>query len=92
LAEAVHERGFPLIRGVQTGNDNWGQQRFWNNSFLERYMLGFDAHYGKHFRTFVEFKSGLESYRIGGLRPIDEKKLDFQNPVSIYLLGAVGRI
>jgi len=26
----------------------------------------------------VEFKSGLNSYRIGGPRPIDEKKLDFQ--------------
>jgi len=63
----------------QTGNNNWGEQPFWNNFFLERYMLGFDAHYGKHFRTFVEFKSGLESFRIGGPRPIDEKKLDFQN-------------
>jgi hypothetical protein len=63
----------------QTGNNNWGEQPFWNNVFLERYMLGFDAHYGKHFRTFVEFKSGLESFRIGGPRPIDEKKLDFQN-------------
>ena len=63
----------------QTGNNNWGEQPFWNNFFLERYMLGFDARYGKHFRTFVEFKSGLESFRIGGPRPIDEKKLDFQN-------------
>src|SRR5246500_1576573 len=63
----------------QTGNNNWGQQPFWNSFFLERYMLGFDAHYGKRFRTFVEFKSGLESFRIGGPRPIDEKKLDFQN-------------
>src|SRR5246127_2402530 len=63
----------------QTGNNNWGQQPFWNSFFLERYMLGFDAHYGKHLRTFVQFKSGLESFRIGGPRPIDEKKLDFQN-------------
>src|SRR6202161_951735 len=63
----------------QTGNNNWGQQPFWNNFFLERYMLGIDAHYGKHLRTFVQFKSGLESFRIGGPRPIDEKKLDFQN-------------
>ena len=63
----------------QTGNNNWGQQPFWNGFFLERYMLGIDAHYGKHFRTFVQFKSGLESFRIGGPRPIDEKKLDFQN-------------
>ena len=42
-------------------------------------MLGIDVHYGKHVRTFVQFKSGLESFRIGGPRPIDEKKLDFQN-------------
>ncbi|MGB9431590.1 MAG: alginate export family protein [Candidatus Acidiferrum sp.] len=63
----------------QTGNNNWGQQPYWNNFFLERYVLGLDAHFGKHVRTFVQFKSGLESFRIGGPRPIDEKKLDFQN-------------
>ena len=63
----------------QTGNNYWGQQPYWNNFFLERYVLGLDAHFGKHVRTFVQFKSGLESFRIGGPRPIDEKKLDFQN-------------
>ncbi len=63
----------------QTGNNNWGQQPYWNNFFLERYVLGLDAHFGRHVRSFVQFKSGLESFRIGGPRPIDEKKLDFQN-------------
>ena len=49
-----------------------------NGYFNERYMFYFDVHYGKHVRSFVELKSGLNSYRIGGPRPIDEKKLDFQ--------------
>src|SRR5580693_2965938 len=62
----------------QIGNDNWGQQPFMNGYFDERYMFYFDVHYGTHFRSFVELKSGLNSYRIGGPRPIDEKKLDFQ--------------
>jgi hypothetical protein len=62
----------------QIGNDNWGQQPFMNAYFNERYMFYFDVHYGKHIRSFVELKSGLNSYRIGGPRPIDEKKLDFQ--------------
>jgi hypothetical protein len=62
----------------QIGNDNWGQRPFMNGYFNERYMAHFDVHYGKHVRTFVELKSGLNSYRIGGPRPIDEKKLDFQ--------------
>jgi len=62
----------------QIGNDNWGQQPFMNGYFNERYMFYFDVHYGKHVRSFVELKSGLNSYRIGGPRPIDEKKLDFQ--------------
>jgi len=62
----------------QIGNDNWGLAPFWNAYFNERYMLHFDLHYGKHVRTFVELKSGLNSFRIGGPRPIDEKKLDFQ--------------
>jgi hypothetical protein len=62
----------------QIGNDNWGQQPFMNGYFDQRYMLSLDAHYGKHVRTFVEFKSGLNGFRIGGPRPIDEKRLDFQ--------------
>ena len=62
----------------QIGNDNWGQQPYMNGYFDERYMLSFDVHYGQHVRTFVELKSGLNSFRIGGPRPIDEKKLDFQ--------------
>src|SRR5258706_4599189 len=62
----------------QIGNDNWGQQPFMNGYFNERYMFYFDVHYGKHVRSFMELKSGLNSYRIGGPRPIDEKKLDFQ--------------
>src|SRR6266446_596723 len=62
----------------QIGNDNWGQQPFMNGYFNQRFMFYFDVHYGKHVRSFVELKSGLNSYRIGGPRPIDEKKLDFQ--------------
>jgi hypothetical protein len=62
----------------QIGNDNWGQAPYMNAYLNERYMLYFDVHYGPHVRTFVELKSGLNSYRIGGPRPIDEKKLDFQ--------------
>src|SRR6267142_5998564 len=62
----------------QIGNDNWGQQPFMNSYLNERYMLYFDVHYGKHVRTFLGLKSGLNSFRIGGPRPIDEKKLDFQ--------------
>jgi hypothetical protein len=62
----------------QIGNDNWGQQSYMNGYLNERYMLSFDAHYGQHVRSFVEFKSGLNSFRRGGPRPIDEKKLDFQ--------------
>jgi Alginate export len=62
----------------QIGNDYWGQAPFWNGYLNERYMLGFDIHYGPHVRTFVDFKSGINSFRQGGPRPIDEKKLDFQ--------------
>jgi hypothetical protein len=62
----------------QIGNDNWGQQPYMNGYLNERYMLSFDLHYGSHVRTFFELKSGLNSFRSGGPRPIDEKKLDFQ--------------
>ena len=41
-------------------------------------MLHTDWHLGKYVRVFVQLKSGLESFRTGGPRPIDEKKLDFE--------------
>src|ERR1700744_4267566 len=63
----------------QIGNDNWGQSPYWNGYLNQRYMPYFDLHYGRHVRTFVELKSGLNSFRRGGPRPIDEKKLDFQS-------------
>jgi hypothetical protein len=63
----------------QIGNDNWGQSPYWNGYLNERYMPYFDLHYGTHVRTFIELKSGLNSFRRGGPRPIDEKKLDFQS-------------
>jgi len=62
----------------QVGNDNWGKQPYTNTFFLERYVLHTDWHFGKHVRAYVELKSGLESFRKGGPRPIDEKKLDFE--------------
>jgi hypothetical protein len=62
----------------RVGNDNWGKQPYTNTFFLERYMLHTDWHLGKYVRAFVQLKSGLESFRHGGARPIDEKRLDFQ--------------
>jgi len=60
------------------GNDNWGQQPIQNAFFLQRYMTYADFHYGKHFRSFIQLKSGIETFRQGGPRPIDEKRLDFE--------------
>jgi hypothetical protein len=79
-----HEGWFLTIGGEarealeQVGDDNWGKQAYTNTFFLERYMLHTDWHFGKYIRAFVQLKSGLESFRQGGYRPIDEKKLDFE--------------
>lgn len=62
----------------RVGNDNWGKQPYSNTFFLERYMLHTDWQFGKYVRAFIQLKSGLESFRRGGPRPIDEKKLDFE--------------
>jgi hypothetical protein len=62
----------------QVGNDNWGKQPYMNAFFLQRYMLHSDWHLGENFRVFVQLKSGLEDFRAGGARPIDEKRLDFE--------------
>jgi len=72
----------------QVGNDNWGKQNFTNTFFLQRYMFHSDWHLGRHVRVFTQLKSGLELFRSGGPRPIDEKKLDFE---AAYLeLGTGG--
>ncbi len=57
----------------QVGNDNWGKQRYMNAFLLQRYMLHADWHLGNNFRFFVQLKSGLEDFRAGGQRPIDEE-------------------
>jgi hypothetical protein len=62
----------------QVGNDNWGKQRYMNAFLLQRYMLQSDWHLGENFRVFLQLKSGLEDFRAGGARPIDEKRLDFE--------------
>jgi hypothetical protein len=49
-----------------------------NAFLLQRYMLHSDWHLGENFRVFVQLKSGLEDFRAGGPRPIDEKRLDFE--------------
>src|SRR5438132_10167125 len=41
-------------------------------------MISLELHLGKLVRTFLELKSGLNCFRQGRPRPIDEKKLDFQ--------------
>jgi len=70
------------------GNDNWGQQGYQNRFFLQRYMLNASLQSGKHLRSFVQFKSGLEEYRVGGARPIDEKKIDFEAAFVDLTLGS----
>jgi hypothetical protein len=62
----------------QIGNDNWGQSPIMNGYLNQRYTAYADLHYGPHARTFLELKSGINSFREGGPRPIDEKKLDVQ--------------
>jgi hypothetical protein len=62
----------------QVGNDNWGKQRYMNAFLLQRYILHSDWHLGENFRVFVQLKTGLEDFRAGGARPIDEKRLDFE--------------
>jgi len=75
----------------QVGNDNWGKQNYTNTFYLERYVLHTDWHFGEHFRTYVEFKSDWESFRQGGPRPIDQKKLDFEEAFVEFRTGSADR-
>lgn len=58
-------------------NLGWGQAPEDDSGYLlQRYMLHADLHLGDHARVFFQIKSGLESGRTGGPRPVDEDKLD----------------
>jgi hypothetical protein len=58
-------------------NEEWGRaEERASNSLLQRYMLHADLRSGPHFRFFGQLKSGIESGRKSGPRPIDEDRLD----------------
>src|SRR5262249_41216923 len=59
------------------GNPGWGRGPKDDSGYLlQRYMLHADLHLGDRARVFFQIKSGLESGRTGGPRPVDEDKLE----------------
>ena len=59
-------------------NDNFGLGSVNNHGYwLQRVMLYADWHFGPFVRAFVQLKSDLEEGREPGPRPIDRKRLDF---------------
>ncbi len=65
-------------RGEYQDHPAFGAQPPYSGYFLERYLFSSDLHLATHFRTFIQFDSGLITGRDGGPRPgIDEDKLDF---------------
>ncbi|MBV9272523.1 MAG: alginate export family protein [Verrucomicrobia bacterium] len=59
-------------------NDNFGLGSVNNHGYwLQRLMWHSDWHFGPLFRAFVQFKSSEEEGRSPGPRPIDRKRLDF---------------
>src|SRR5262249_54359640 len=58
-------------------NPGWGRGPEDDSGYLlQRYMLHADLHLGDRARVFFQIKSGLESGRTGGPRPVDEDRLD----------------
>jgi len=58
-------------------NELWGQTGHPTNVYLlQRFMLHADEHLTRYLRFFAQVKSGLESFRLGGPRPIDEDAFD----------------
>jgi Alginate export len=59
-------------------NDNFGLGSVNNQGYwLQRLMLHSDWHFGPFFRAFVQLKSSEEEGRKPGPRPLDRKRLDF---------------
>ena len=63
------------VEGYQ--NELWGKTGYPTNVYLlQRYMLHADEHLTRYLRFFAQLKSGVESFRKGGPRPIDEDEFD----------------
>jgi hypothetical protein len=59
-------------------NDNFGLGAVNNHGYwLQRIMLHSDWHFGPFFRAFIQLKTSEEEGRLPGPRPIDRKRLDF---------------
>lgn len=70
----LNDRGWYITLGgeIRERFDNWHNAGFgylptaWLNSSLQRYMFNADAHFGPHFRFFVQTQSALEFGKKGG--------------------------
>jgi hypothetical protein len=64
----------------RANHEDWGTRNIGRNIFLlQRYQLHADLHLSNRIRIFGQLRSGLESGRKNGPRPIDEDQLNVQN-------------
>jgi hypothetical protein len=72
--------GGGTINGTRPNQNDWQIDGTDNNDFWYNIpAINQGGVCGNRRATFIELKSGLNSFRRGGPRPIDEKKLDFQS-------------
>ncbi|HSF14565.1 MAG TPA: alginate export family protein [Vicinamibacteria bacterium] len=69
-------------------NEEWGSIPGDNGYVLQRYMLHVDVHWNRRARVFGQLKSGIETGRRGGPRPVDEDKLDVHQAFLDITLGS----
>lgn len=73
----------------QYRNQDFGAEpRDANGYYLQRLMFGFDFHFGKRVRAFVQLKSGIEAGRNGGPTPPDENRFDVNQAFVEVGLGS----
>jgi Alginate export len=73
-------------------NEEWGAIPGDNGYLLQRYMAHLDLHWNERMRAFVQLKSGIETGRRGGPRPVDEDKLDLhQGFLDLAVLSSEAR-
>lgn len=69
-------------------NDDWGSAPPDDNGYLlQRYLLHTDWHFGQRARFFFQLKSGIESGRVGGARPVDEDRMDVHQAFVDFNFG-----
>jgi hypothetical protein len=72
-------------------NERWADEPG-DASLLQRYMVHADLHWNPRIRFFTQLRSGIETGRRSGPRPVDEDRLEFHQGFADIVLSPASKL